>query len=436
MKRKNVKKMVAAVLTAGMCCSMMVGCGSSDSKGESADNGKEGADEKKTTLKVATWDYTSNASVSNCVAAFEEKNPNIKIEIVDIPSTDYNTKLNVMLNGGSELDVFYIKDAPTTYDFYQKDQLLDLTEFIEKDKIDLSGYNGVDQFFNLDGKQLAMPVRTDYYVLFYNKDIFDKADVEYPSNDMTWTEFADLARELKSDDVYGAHIHTWQTQVQNLGVQDGKHTTMDYSTGYDFFKPYYEMVVSLQEEGVIQDFGALQSGNIHYSSAFEAGNVAMMPMGNWFITTMRDAVESGDTEVTNWGVATMPHPEGVEAGYTIGSATPLAINPASEKQEAAWEFIKFMSGEEGAKVLAESGAAPSLATDEIMDIMAGLDGMPEGLKEALAVKNIAQDRPIGENVSEVDAMLVEEHSLIMLGEISIDEGLAEMTERSKEIQEK
>lgn len=114
----------------------------------------------------------------------------------------------------------------------------------------------------------------------------------------------------------------------------------------------------------------------------------------------------------------------------------MAINSASEKQEAAWEFIKFMSGEEGAKVLAESGAAPSLATDEIIDIMAGLDGMPEGLKEALVVKNIAQDRPIGEKVSEVDAMLVEEHSLIMLGEISIEEGLKEMTERSKEIQEK
>lgn len=432
----KMKKMLVLLLAAGMCGGLLAGCGNSGDGGNSGqgDSGEKSGGE--TTLKVATWDYTSNASVSNCVAAFEEQNPDVKIEIIDIPSTDYNTKLNVMLNGGSEVDVFYIKDAPTTYDFYQKNQLLDLTEFIEKDGIDMSGYNGVDQFFNLDGKQLAMPVRTDYYVLFYNKDIFDAAGVAYPSNDMTWDEFADLARSLTTDDVYGAHFHTWQTQVQNLGVQDGKHTTMDYSTGYDFFKPYYEMVLSLQEEGVIQDFGALQSGNIHYSSAFEAGNVAMMPMGNWFITTMRDAVAAGDTQVTNWGVATMPHPDDVEAGYTIGSATPLAINPASEKQEAAWEFIKFMSGEEGAKVLAKSGASPSLSTDEIMDTMAGLDGMPEGLKEALEVKHIAQDRPIGENVTEVDSMLTEEHSLIMLGEVSIDEGLAEMTERSKEIQEK
>lgn len=429
----KMKRMLTALLTAGMCVSLLGGCGG---KEETAGNENEDTARKQETLKVATWDYTSNASVSNCVKAFEESNPDIKIEIVDIPSTDYNTKLNVMLNGGSELDAFYIKDAPTTYDFYQKNQLLDLTEFIEKDGIDLSGYKGVDQFFNLDGKQLAMPVRTDYYVLFYNKDLFDAAGMEYPSNDMTWTEFADMARKLTSKDVYGAHIHTWQTQVQNLGVQDGEHTTMDYDTGYDFFKPYYEMIVSLQDEGVIQDFGALQSGNIHYSSAFEAGNVAMMPMGNWFITTMRDAVANGDTEVTNWGIATMPHPDNVEAGYTIGSATPLAINPASEKQETAWEFIKFMSGEEGAKVLAESGAAPSLSTDEIMDVMAGLDGMPEGLKDALEVKHIAQDRPIGENVTEVDAMLTEEHGLIMLGEISIDEGLAEMAERSKEIQEK
>ena len=62
--------------------------------------------------------------------------------------------------------------------------------------------------------------------------------------------------------------------------------------------------------------------------------------------------------------------------------------------------------------------------------------MPEGVSEALTVKNISFDRPMADKVAEIDRMMGEEHSMIMLGEVSIDEGLATMAERSKEIQGK
>jgi multiple sugar transport system substrate-binding protein len=62
--------------------------------------------------------------------------------------------------------------------------------------------------------------------------------------------------------------------------------------------------------------------------------------------------------------------------------------------------------------------------------------MPGGLLEALAVKNIALDRPMVDYVAEVNQMLGEEHSLIMLKEAGIDEGLAKMAQRSREIQGK
>ena len=74
--------------------------------------------------------------------------------------------------------------------------------------------------------------------------------------------------------------------------------------------------------------------------------------------------------------------------------------------------------------------------DSILAVIAGLDGMPEGAAEALVTKNIALDRPLDEKSAEVNQMLGEEHSLIMIGELSIDDGLAEMAERSKEIQGK
>lgn len=452
-----MKRLAAMVMGISMCGAILSGCGKTEAPKETsassqeASKGMESAAEtkgetsnetagestgtgEKTTIKLATWDFTSNDSTLNAIAAFEAKHPDIKVEVIDIPSTDYNTKLNVMLNGGSELDTYFIKDAPNTYDLYKKGQMLDLTDRIAKDKVDMAGFNGTDKPFNIEGKQYAMPVRTDYYVLYYNKDLFDAAGVEYPTNDMTWVEFEKTARDVASEDVYGAYIHTWQTQVQNLGVQDGAHDTLDYSTGYDYFKPYYEMAVGMQDDGIIQDFGSLQSANIHYSSAFQAGNVAMMPMGTWYVTTLTAAIKAGETDVTNWGVVTMPHPENVEAGYTIGASTPLVVNPTSKKQDAAWEFVEFLSSEECAKEYAKIGAVPARLNDSVLTEVASLEGMPEGLAEAFKVKNIVADRPVGENITEVDAVLTEVHGLIMLGELSIEEGLAEMAKRSAEIQ--
>lgn len=440
----KLKKAIALVMAAALCLALLAGCGGTPSStpapasstpapAQSTPDSTPAPADEEVTIKVATWDYTSNDSEKNGVEAFEAAHPNIKVEIMDIPSADYNTKLNVMLNGSSDLDVYFIKDASSTYDLYTKGQLLDLTELIARDNIDMSAYNGTDTPFNIDGKQFGMPFRTDYYVLFYNKDLFDAAKEDYPSNDMTWDDFEALAMKMSGNGVYGAHFHTWQACVENWAVQDGKNTIMDYENGYDFFKPYYEMVLRLQDAGAIQDYGELQSGNIHYSGAFAAGNVAMMPMGSWYMATIINAINNGEANVKEWGVATLPHPADVEAGYTVGATTPLVINPASEKQEAAWEFVKFMSGEEGGQGCAVCGTLPGRVNDEILAQIAKVEGMPEGAAEALRVTSIVPDRPIVPKVTEINDMLGQEHSLIMLKELTVDEGLAEMAERAAEI---
>lgn len=84
--------------------------------------------------------------------------------------------------------------------------------------------------------------------------------------------------------------------------------------------------------------------------------------------------------------------------------------------------------------MANLGGVPAMLDDATLQVVAGVDGMPDGALEALQVKNIALDRPIADKVSEVNKMLGDEHSLIMLGEESIDEGLANMAEQSKTIQ--
>ena len=100
-------------------------------------------------------------------------------------------------------------------------QLADLSQYIKQAGINQADFNGLAERFNIDGKIVALPASTGYYVLYYNKDIFDKAGVEYPSNDMTWADWETLAGRLASGSgnskVYGGLLHTWQALVQNWG---------------------------------------------------------------------------------------------------------------------------------------------------------------------------------------------------------------------------
>lgn len=445
-----MKKILSLVLSGAMCLGLLAGCTSStpdptaappsDPPANQTEAPSEPANEPAEltgTLKVSGWDMEVPGSLFKAVIdAFTTANPGVTIESIDIPAADYGTKLSVMLNGGSEVDVFWVKDADTIYPIANRGQMADMSSYISRDSLDLGIYNGQAEDFNINGKQIGMPFRTDYYVLFYNKDIFDEAGVDYPSNDMTWAEFEELAKKVTMgegvDKKYGAYFHTWQACIQNWAVQDGQHTIMD--TDYSFFKPYYEMALRMQnDDKTCMDYGTVKTANLTYTGVFSDGSVAMLPMGTWLAATMIEKINSGESSV-NWGIATLPHPDNVEAGYTVGATTPVCINSASSNQDLAWEFVKFVCGPEGAAAVAGLGGVPALLDDDTLKTLTSVDGYPEGALEALQVKNIVRDRPVADKVSEVNQMLGEQHSLIMLGESDLDTVLADMGEQSKTIQ--
>lgn len=422
---KNMKKILSVLLLALISMSVVFAGGASDSSSANAE---------VTTLKLANWDTSTMPFIPAVIEAFESENPDIKVEVIDIPSAEYVTKLNVMLNGGSDLDLFFAKEADKTKAFYDKGQLANLSSYIEAAGIDMSTYGGTDANFIYDGSVYGMPVRTDKYVLYYNKDMFDAAGVPYPDNDMTWSEFEEIAAKITSGSgaskKYGAFIHSWQACVQNWAVQDGKNTIM--SGNYEMFKPYYEMVLRMQEAGSIMDYATIKSSGIHYSDPFLQGNVGMLPMGSWFMATIIQRVEKGESSV-NWGVAVIPHADDVENGYTVGATTPICINNASKNKDAAWKFAEFISGPKGAEIYASYGQIPSLSGEKYMEILSTMPGMPENVLDGLYSVNVSPDRPAMDHVTEVDQMLGQEHSLIMLGEVSVDEGIATMNERLAEI---
>ena len=118
----------------------------------------------------------------------------------------------------------------------------------------------------------------------------------------------------------------------------------------------------------------------------------------------------------------------MEAGSTLGTITGLAVTSATDTPDAAWEFVKWVSGEEGAAVMASSGNFPAIMTDEVKDLITGLDGFPtdDASREALSVSNLYLEVPYAPNVSEINSVLDSYHGSIMAGEMRIDEGIEAM----------
>jgi len=157
----------------------------------------------------------------------------------------------------------------------------------------------------------------------------------------------------------------------------------------------------------------------------------MLPMGSWFISTLIQDQKDGKYDF-EWGVAKLPHPDGIPAGSTMGAVTPVGINAKSDVPDIAWEFVKFASSQEGALVLAQNGVFPAATSAAIVEALSSMEGFPEDSKGALEVTNFVFDRPLDAKMASVRKVIEEEHDLLMIGEVDIDTGIANMNGRAAE----
>ncbi|WP_105401591.1 sugar ABC transporter substrate-binding protein [Neorhizobium sp. T7_12] len=390
------------------------------------------------TLKWALWDWDKVAYYKPLMQAYQAKNPNVKFESVDLGSQDYQQMIATQLAGGSkDIDIVTVKDVPNYTNLVRAGSILDLSGFMTEQKIDPASFGGLVDELKIDGKIYALPFRSDFWVVYYNKDIFDKAGVTYPTNDMTWAQFDQIATKLAggmgANKTYGALFHTWRSTVQLPGILDGKQTLA--GPDYAFLKPWYERALALQKAGVVPSYASLKTSNTHYSALFFNGTIGMLPMGTWFVGTQIAKVASGESKSKNWGIVKFPHPDGVAAGTTAAQISGLAVNANSTHKAEVLDFIKFVTGPEGAAIIAGTGTIPTVRTPEVTAKIASLPGFPQdqASKDALQSGKSFLEMAVNPNAAKIEVVLNRAHDSIMTDNISIDGGLKEMTDGVKAI---
>lgn len=411
-----MKKMLSLMLVVMMALSLCAGAMAED----------------KQVLTVVTWDATTTPYLLAQEAAFEAAYPNVDLQYIDVASQDYAIKVNTMLSGGDTSDVVMIKEIRDIVNWSEAGYAAPLNEYMTSSNYDVSGFVGMEANYAFDGTLYALPFRSDFWVLFYNKDLFDAAGIAYPTNDMTWEQYADLAKQMTKEGQYGTHYHTWLSAVVNWAVCDGENTLVDGN--YDDLKYFYDLYQGLEDAGACMAYNELKASGLHYSQAFANGNVAMMPMGYWYVSTLIGYNNEGTCNF-NWGITAVPHAENVQAGSSFGNLTGVMINEKAANKDLAWTYVAWLTGEDGAAATASTGSRPAWVSESVANAMAAVAGFPtdDASKAALLPTFVAVEMPAADKVSEIQTILNEEHSLIMTRELPVEDGIEEMNDRYTEL---
>lgn len=413
---------LATTLLAGAL--LLSGCG----EGSSSDS-KESTKE----LSIAAWGYDANPEFKAMVEAFKGKHPDVSFKIVDIDASKYEDKVTTMLASGDTTDVLAIKGVGSYVNYAQKGQLLDLSEEVAA-LPDKDNFKGNLEGYHLDGKYYAMPFRKDIYMLFYNKTLFDEANESYPQN-LTWDEYEALAKKLAHDKdgqrIYGSYHHTWYPILLSTAANQTGHELLDGK--YSYLTDYLDRWVRMQDNKTSLDYSTIKTTGVTYASQFEGAKTAMMPMGSFYLGKLIDAKKNGRTDV-NWGVTSLPQNEKGQV-TTYGGPTGFAVNKHTKNEKLAREFVAFCSGAEGAKAVAGIGMTPAYQSDEVLDILYNLEGMPqdEESKKALRPDKNGWEMKPDETTAAINEIVNEEYDLMMVGDSTVKEGIKAMDKRVQEV---
>ncbi|MEL7978005.1 sugar ABC transporter substrate-binding protein [Isoptericola sp. F-RaC21] len=339
--RTRWTKGVAGLAVAALGMTALAACGS----------GEDSADGGVTTLTMTVWGGdVDKKSYQQRVDMLEEAHPDIKVDLQLIPSEQYEQKVQTMIAGGNGPDIMQVAEGVNVYS--SKNQILPLDEYVSKSGMDLQERFGpTGELYSYQDKVYAIPDRSGAMIVYYNKDLFDAAGVDYPTAD--WTQ-EDAQAAMEKLTVPGKQwgyggagwwAQWWSFAYQNGGqiIDDAGAPTVNSPEVVDALQwandlTFKDHVVPTAAE--YADMGPDMGGD----PAFAAQKVAMNTTGFWAIGGL---LESD----FDWDIAPMWQGD-EQAVSAFGSG--LAISRDSEHPDKAFEAIDYLTDAEAQQVIIDN----------------------------------------------------------------------------------
>ena len=342
---KWLKKGMAATV-AGTMVFGLAACGSKGNGG-SADGH----------LVFQIWDQGQKAGMEAMAEAYTKEHEGVTIEVQAVGWDEYWTKLEASATSNSMPDIFWMH-SNQIYKYADNDILADCSDIV-----DAANYSEVSvaNATGSDGKIYGVPKDKDIVGLLYNKELFDKAEVEYPDDTWTWDDLESASQQIyDKTGKYGymAYSHD-QIGYWNFVYQNGGQILNDDGTKAEYTEAATADAIKYYVEIQKNDWCPTQEqfANTGAAEMFFSGEGAMYYAGNWDLINL--CTTYGDMN-GKWDVAMLPkcpNPANGDGRASISNSVSYATAAKGKNKELAMDFLKFLGSEEAQKIQGESGAA-------------------------------------------------------------------------------
>jgi multiple sugar transport system substrate-binding protein len=409
LSRKDFLRLGGAGL-AGAALLGAAGCGG---------GGQEGGNEL-----IFSWGKDATGTLPTLIEKFNQQNKGeIRVTHRVMPSDtgQYFDQLRTEFQaGGGDIDIIG-GDVIWPAQFAASGYIADLSDrFTDADAF----LPGPIQSNTYDGKIWGVPWYTDAGLLYYRQDLLEQSGFSEPPK--TWDELKEMALKAKQDAgtemgfaFQGAeyeggvcngleYIRTHGGEV--LDPNDPSKVIIDSPGSVAGLETYHSMIA----DGVSTQ-AVLQYQEDPSYGAFLRGDAVFLR--NWpYVYAVLSDPEQSDIKPEQVGVAPIPVSGGNRSYSTLGGWI-FFINATSDKQEEAWEFIKWMTTPEQLKVNALEGSRLPVRRSMYED-QEILNNVPVAKLGKEAIIDNATPRPVSPYYSDMSLELAEQFNGALAGEVS------------------
>lgn len=331
----------------------------------------------------------------NIVQAFNEKNAGkYKVEFQAADTESHSKNMKLAASDNTLPEIFWL-DASEAPEYSNAGVLLDLNDFLNENTEIKDALGGMESAFTDDNGQYGLPYQCNVQGIFYNKELFDKVGVAYPTDETTYEDMLGMLAKFKENGITPLSIgsknsgfamwefnetlarYGWEENIDSILAGDKKFNNEDLVTCFEKLKGLAEAGAFPENMATIEYFDAKQ--------LFNEGKAAMFGTGQWDCAEFDKNI--GEKIGFWWGPTFTDSDYAQEVAMKVPSA-PIVVNAEvaedEEVQEAVFEFLKFYYSKEAAELSYEGSIFPATnyegmsATDTQYAMNAMLDTLASG----------------------------------------------------------
>lgn len=388
----------------------------------------------KVKIRATVWVNADELDANGkMVKTYQESHPNVDVEWINITGGGPygRDKLQTMIAGGDAPDMMMLNTGQFE-GLAARNALLSLDSLVQEEKADFSIFwpSAIDGC-KYHGKLYGLPRDLSDVVLYYNKDLFDKAQVSYPTDSWTWDDFLTAAKKLTLSKSGGGNADQWGFGLINVVWQwagfvwgnggevlspDRKQSQLGDSKTLEALKFFYDLAITNKVSPPPGSLPQQQSALDWFSSQA----VAMGLFGPWYRPVLAEMKQP-----FKWDVAFPPKAPKTGKPGSVVYTDMWGVFTNSKIAKDTYDFMRFFSGVKGQQQWVDLIGARSITpVKEVAQTDKWLHYGGSSGQIILDALSFSQAPPVNfGNADEVENTWNKEFDLVIAGQESVDQAV-------------